>query len=107
VAYYFGDGNWLPIVELRGIAELVTREVVSVEDPFESTPPSGRVVPFVGPRAGLECRVLPSLAIRGAGGLDVPLAGFSFASQQDGAVRTLLTARGLRPALEVGMAFQL
>jgi hypothetical protein len=96
-------GRFVPAIEIRGLAELLSRDNVSTGSAYEATEGGTRLMAFFSPRLRLDVALTRTVSLGIAGGLDVALNEFSFVSREDTVERVLLEPANPRPAVEVGL----
>lgn len=96
-------GRFLPALEFRGLADLVSRDNLSTGAAYEATEGGTRLMAFFSPRLRLDFALTRTVSVGVAGGLDVALNRFSFVSRVDTADRILLEPATPRPSVEVGV----
>jgi hypothetical protein len=107
LGFGFGWKRWTWAAELRGVADILSREVISTGSTLQSTPDRTRVMIFVSPRSRVDLAISSAFGAYVAGGLDFALNSFSFVSRVDNVNHPLLQPAPVRPAFEVGASFTL
>lgn len=96
-------GRFVPAIEVRGLAEFLSRDNLSTGSALVATEGGTRLMAFVSPRLRLDFAVTRTVSVGIAGGLDVALNEFSFVSREDTTETVILDPADLRPALEIGI----
>jgi hypothetical protein len=107
LGFAFGRKRLTWALELRGVADILSRQVISTGSSLQSTPDRTRAMIFVSPRSRIDLAISSAFGVYVAGGLDFALRPFSFVSQVDGVNHPLLRPAPVRPAFEVGASFTL
>lgn len=107
LGFAFGRKRLTWALELRGVGDILSRQVISTGSSLQPTPDRTRVMIFVSPRSRVDVAISPAFGAYVAGGLDFALNSFSFVSRVDGVDHPLLRPAPVRPAFEVGASFTL
>ncbi len=105
IGYSFGRGRVTPSVELRGMIDVLRREDVAAEPPYDGVGNDTRALVFLSPRVRLGYTLSSVSEVYVMGGADVAINDFSYVSRGDGGDHVLLALREVRPAIEVGCFF--
>jgi hypothetical protein len=96
-------GRFVPAVEIRGLAELLSRDNLSTGSAYEATEGGTRLMAFFSPRLRLDVALTRTVSLGIAGGVDVALNEFSFVSREDTVESVLLAPSSPRPSVEIGI----
>jgi len=96
-------GRFVPAIEIRGLAEFLSRDNLSTGSAYEATEGGTRLMAFFSPRLRLDVALSRTISLGVAGGIDVALNEFSFVSREDTVETVVLDPAGVRPAIEVGI----
>ncbi len=105
MGWSFGHGRLVPSFGLRGIFDVVSRQVVSAGALLQRAPDETRALIFLSPRVRFDYSVYSVLGVYLGGGMDLALNRFSFVSRIDGKDRVLLEPTSVRPSIELGLTF--